>query len=153
VQFPRPMLKLSLERSPDRYRDNKDTPEGQPRTRQSGRKKAHRQRRGSLAEFRLPACRSKLSRSSLRIGRWFLDFLYLEPSHAGVALHPSHQTAVPETRYPSRSSIGCCQPSFEPRLETLPATGCWDPTAALPRHPPALFLGGFCFDPSTAEVG
>jgi hypothetical protein len=147
------MLKLFLARSPDRCRDNKDIQQEQARTPQSGRKRAHRQRRGSLAEFRSPACRWGLSPSSLPIGRWFLDFLCLEPSHAGVALHPSHQTAVPETRFPSRSSIGCCPPSFEPRLETLPAPGCLGPKAALPRHPPALGLANFCFDPSTAEVG
>jgi hypothetical protein len=146
------MLKLSLVRSPDRCRDSKDRRAVQPRTPQSGHKKAHRQRRGSLAEFRLPACRWGLSQSSLPIGRWFLDFPYPEPSHACAALRPSHPIAVPETRFPSQSSIECCPPSFEPRLETLPTPGCLGPTVALPRRPPALCLANFCFDPSTAEV-
>jgi hypothetical protein len=147
------MLRLFLARSLDRCRGNKDTPEGRLHTPQSDRKRAHRQRRGSLAEFRLPACRWGLSLSSPPIGRWFLDFLYLEPSHACAALHPSRRTAVPETRFPSPSSIECCPPFFEPRLEILPATGCLGPTVALPRRPPALALGDFCFDPSTVRAG
>jgi hypothetical protein len=146
------MLKLSLARSPDRCRDSKDRREGQLHTPQSGRKRAHTQRRGSLAEFQLPACRWGLSRSSLPIGRWFLDFLYPAPSHACAALHPSHQIAVPGMRFPSRWSIECCPTSFEPRLETLPAIGCLGPKAALPRRSPALAPGDFCFDPSTAVV-
>src|SRR5205823_11895904 len=153
AQFPRPTPKLSLERSPDRYKGNKDRREEQPRTPQSGRKRAHKQPRGSLAQLRSPACLSGLSRSSLPVGRWFLDFLCLEPSHACAELRPSHQIAVPEMRFPSPSSIGYCPPPAAPRLETLPATGCLGPTAALPRRPPALCLANSCFDPSTAEVG
>src|SRR4029077_1046844 len=147
------MPKLSLARSPDRCRDSKDRLEEQLHTQQSGRKREHRQRRGSLAEFRLPVCRWGLSRSSLPIGRWFLDFLCPEPSHACVALRPSRQIAAPEMRFPGPSSIGCCLPFSEPRLETLPVTGCSGPTVALPRRPLVLAPGDFCFDPSTAEVG
>ncbi len=147
------MPRLYLVHSPDRCRGSKDSPKEQLRTPQSGRKRVHRQRRGSLAEFRSPVCRWELSRSSLPIGRWFLDFLYLGPLRACAGLHPSRQIAVRERRFPSPSSIECCQPSFEPRLETLPATGCLGPTVALPRRPPALGLADSCSDPSTAGAG
>src|SRR5437899_434311 len=150
---PRPTPKLSLERSPDRYKGNKGRREEQPRTPQSGRKRAHRQPRGSLVQLRSPACHWGLSRSSLPVGRWSLDFLCPEPSHACAELRPSHQIAVPEMRFPNPSSTGYCPPSSVPRLETLPVPGRLGPTAALPRRPPALSLGDFCFDPSTADVG
>jgi hypothetical protein len=153
VRFPRPTPKPSLARSPDRCRDNRDRQEVVLRKRQSGRKKAHRQRRGSLAEFRLPACRWGLSRSSLLIGRWFLDFLYPELSLACAELRPSRQIAAPGMRFPNPSSTGCCRPDAVRRLETLPLPVCLGPTAALPLSPPALCLSNLCSDPSTAEVG
>src|SRR6266513_1901581 len=147
------MLKRSRARSLDRCKDSKDIQQEQPRTPQSGRKRAHKQPRGSLAQLRSPACRWGLSRSSLPVERWSLDFRCPEPLHACAELRPSHQIAVKETRFPSRSSIGCCPPSAAPRLETLPATGCLGPTAALPLRPPTLSLANSCFDPSTAGVG
>jgi hypothetical protein len=147
------MPRLFQAHSPDKYRDSKGIQQEQARTPQSGRKTAHKQRPGSLAEFRLPACRWRLSRSSLPIGHWFLDFLYLEPSHAGAGLRPSRQIAVPGMRFPSPWSIGYCPPSAEPRLETPPMTGRLGPTVAWPPHLPALCLANSCFDPSTAGAG
>ena len=146
------MPKLSLACSPDRCRDSKDIQQEQARTPQSGRKRAHKQRPGSLAEFRLPACRWKLSRSSLPIGRWFLDFLCPEPFHAGAGPRPSHQIAAPGMRFPSPWSIEYCPPSAEPRLETPPMTGRLGPTLAWPLHPPALcLLNPYCYS-STVEA-
>src|SRR6266513_5037216 len=147
------MLKRSRARSLNRCKDSKDIQQEQPRTPQSGRKRAHKQPRGSLAQLRSPACRWRLSRSAPPAGRWSLDFRCPEPLHACAELRPSHQIAVPEMRFPSPSSIGYCPPSAAPRLETLPVPGRLSPTAALPRRPPTLSLADFCFDPSTAEVG
>ena len=124
----------------------------QPRTPRSGHKKAHRQRRGSLVEFRLPAGRWGLSRSSLPIGRWFLDFLCLEPSRAYAGLRPSRPIAVPKTRFPNRSSIEYCRPSAAPRLEIPPVTGRWGPTAALRQRPPVLCLASSYCCSSTVEA-
>jgi hypothetical protein len=152
TQFPHPMLRLFQARSLDKYRDSKGIQQEQARTPQWDRKRAHKQRPGSLAEFRLPACRWELSRSSLPIGRWFLDFLYLEPSHAGAGLRPSRQIAAPGTRFPNPSSIECCQPSAAPRLDIPPMTECLGPTAVLLQRPPVPCLANFCSYPSTAEV-
>src|SRR5262249_40086724 len=74
------------------------------------------------------------------------------PSRACAGLHPSRQFAVRGMRFPSPSSIEYCLPAFEPRLEILPATGCLDPKAALPRHPPALSLANSCSYPSTVAA-
>ena len=146
------MLRLFRARSPDKYRDSKGIQQEQARTPQSGRKRAHKQRPGSLAEFRLPACRWGLSRSSLPIGRWFLDFLCPEPFHAGAGLRPSHQIAAPGMRFPSPWSIEYCPPSAEPRLETPLMTGRLGPTVAWPLRPPVLcLLNSYCYS-STAEA-
>ena len=118
--------------------------------------RAHKQRLGSLAEFRLPACRHwprwTPSRSSLPIGRWSLGFPFPELLHASFEPRPSHPIAAPGMRFPSPSSIGYCCPSVEPRLDTLPVTERLGPTAALPQRPPALCLANsYCYS-STAEV-
>src|SRR4029434_4651520 len=133
-------------------RDSRDSQQEQRRTPQSGRKRAHKQRPGSLAEFRLLACRWRLSPSSPPIGRCFLDFLCLEPSHAYAGLRPSHPIAAPGMRFPNLSSIEYCPPSAEPRLETLLVTGHLGPTAALPQRPPALCLANSCCYSSTVEA-
>jgi len=127
-----------------------------PHTPQSGRMRAHKQRLGSLAEFRLSACRHwprwTLFQFSLPIGRWSLDFLCPEPSHACVGLHPSRRIAGPGMRFPSLSSIEYCPPSAVPRLDILPGTGCSDPRAALPQRPPALCLANSYCCSSTVEA-
>jgi hypothetical protein len=146
------MPKLSLARSPDSCRDSKDIQQEQGRTPQSGRKRAHRQRPGSLAEFRSPAYHWKLSRSSLLIARWSLGFLCPEPFHAGAGLRPSRQIAAPGMRFPSPWSIEYCPPSAESRLETPPMTGRLGPTVALPQRPPALCLANSCCYSSTVEA-
>jgi len=153
VQFPLPMLRLFRARSPDKYRDSKGIAQEQVHTPQSGRKRAHKQRPGSLAQSRLPACHWRLSPSSLPIGRWFLDFRYPAPSHACAGPRPSHLIAAPGMRSPNPSSTGYCRPYAVPRLETPPVPVCLGPTAALPLRPPALCLANSCSDPSTAEVG
>ena len=128
----------------------------QARTPQSGRMRAHKQRPGSLAEFRLPACRHwsrwRLFQFSLPIGRWFLNFLYPEPLRASAGLHPSRPIAVPETRFPDLWSTEYCQPSAAPRLEIQPVTGCSGPTVALPQRPPALCLANSYCCSSTVEA-
>ena len=139
--------------NPDRYRDSKGIPQEQARTLRSGRKRAHRQRPGLLAEFRLPAFRWRLSRSSLPIARWFLDFLCPEPWRACAGLRPSRQIAARGMRSPNPSSIGHFRPFAALRLETLPIPERLGPTTALPLRPPVLCLVNSCFDPSTAEAG
>ena len=57
AQFPLPTLKPFLAHNPDTYRDNTGIEQEQVRTPQSDRKRAHKRRLGSLAEFRLPAGR------------------------------------------------------------------------------------------------
>src|SRR6476660_7825550 len=146
------MLRLFRARSPDKYRDNKGIQQEQDRTPQSDRTRARKRLLGSLAEFRLPACRWRLSPSSLPIEHWFLDFLYLEPLRASAGLHPSHPIAAPGMRFPSPSSIEYCRPSAAPRLEILRVTGCSGPTAALPQRPPALCLANFYCCSSTVEA-
>jgi hypothetical protein len=146
------MLRQFLARSLDKYQDSRGIQQEQARTPQWGRMRAHKQRLGSLAEFRLPVCRRRLSRSSLPIGHWFLDFLYLELSLACAGLHPSRQTAAPGMRFPSLSSIEYCRPSAAPRLDILPVTECLDPTVALTRRPPAPCpANSYCYS-STVEA-
>src|SRR4030095_16673294 len=152
AQFPLPTSELFLAHNPDTCKDNTDNQQEQARTPQSGRKRAHKQRPGSLAEFRLPAGRWGLFRSSLPIRRWFLYFPYLEPSHACAGLRPLRLIAAPRMRFPNLSSIEYCPPSAEPRLETLLVTGRLGPTAALPQRPPALCLANsYCYS-STVEA-
>jgi len=152
AQFLLPTLELFLGRNPDRYRDSKDIQRGQARTPQPDRKTAHKQPPDSPAEFRLPACRWRLSPSLPPIGQWFLDFLCLEPLHACSGLRPLRQIAAPGMRSPSPSSIEYFQPSAEQRLETLPDSGCWGPKAALPPRPPTLCLANsYCYS-STVEA-
>ena len=146
------MLRLFRARSPDKYRDSKGIAQEQVHTPQSGRKRAHRQRRGSLAEFRLPVCRWGLSRSSPLIGRWFLNFLCPELLHACAALRPSRRIAAPGMRFPNPWSIGHCRPYAAPRLETRLVTGRLGPTAALPQRPPALCLANSCCYSPTVEA-
>ena len=146
------MLRLFRARSPDKYRDSKGIAQEQVHTPQSGRKRAHKQRPGSLAQSRLPACHWRLSPSSLPIGRWFLDFRYPAPSHACAGPRPSHLIAALGMRSPNPSSIGHCRPSAEPRLETRLVTGRLGPTAALPQRPPGLCLANSCCYSPTVEA-
>ena len=147
------MPKPCLACNPDRYRDSKGIPQEQARTPRSGRKTAHKQRPGSLAQFGLPVYRWTRSRSSLRIGRWFLDFLCPGPSRACAGQRPSRQIAARGMRSPSPSSIEHCRPCAAPHLETLPIPERLGPTTALPLRPPDLCLSSSCSDPSTAGAG
>src|SRR6266702_5699806 len=153
AQFPRPTLKQFLGHSPDRCRGSRDTQGGQLRTPRPDHTTGRKQHRDWLVESQSPACRWRLSPSSLPVGRWSLEFPYPEPSRAYSELRPSRQIAAPGMRFPNPSSTGYCRPSSEPRLETPPVTVCWGPTAALPLRPPALCLANSCSDPSTAEAG
>src|SRR5262249_29190624 len=117
-----------------------DNQQEQPRKRPSGRKRGRTLRRDSLAESRSPACRWTLSRSSLQIGRWFLDFLCPELLHASAGLRPSRQVVVPGMRSPNPSSIGYCPPCVAPHLDTVPVLEHLGPTAASRPRPPVLCL-------------
>src|SRR5439155_25088743 len=138
---------------PDRCTDSRDRQEGEPRKQLLDRTKERKLRRAGLARLLPLACRPRPFWSARSAARWFLEFLYFQPSLASAEPHPSHQTAGRGKRYRDRLSIGYCRPFAESRLGKLPKPERLGPTVVSRQLPPALYLSNSCSGPSIVEAG